>query len=307
LLFDLYNRLQDVYRMHNHLAVCERYGELADIAARASGGELQTVSMFDSALVYHYIDTPRCIKLHEDALVFAESFGARRHVAHGEVGLIVASLSEARKDIDRLRDLMGRATNVLRNALGESYGALLARIYLTLAVLSYLLAEQGATPWANVQKYIELSLNAAVMYRAGADPWMIYNLKAVTSLRTGGSVREASAYFATALQLLRRSSLLFLGNLDLTYENIIVLSNIMRFLSEHGTEREKFSLSLEIRYYDDVETTAQKDVTTNAAWARTRFSQLEENIRTNRILGQTSLPDSVIFDEKTGYAICVAC
>ena len=91
--------------MHNHLAVCERYGELADWAARQSGGELQTVSMFDSAIVYHYIDTPRCIRLHENALVFAHDFGAKRHVAHGKVGLIVASLSEAREDIERLKEL----------------------------------------------------------------------------------------------------------------------------------------------------------------------------------------------------------
>jgi hypothetical protein len=307
LLFDLYNRLQDVYRMHNHLSVCERYGELADIAARASGGELQTVSMFDSAIVYHYIDTPRCLKLHQEALVFAETYGARRHVAHGEVGLIVASVSEARRDIGRLKDLMGRTMKVLRNALDESFGALLARIYLILAILAYLLADQDAAAWSTVDKYIELSLNAAVTYRAGADPWMIYNLKAITALRTGRPVREASAYFATALQLLRRSSLLFLGNLDLTYENIIVLSNILRFLSDHGTEREKFSLSLEIRYYDDINTTGQSDLTSNAAWARARFSQLENDVRTNRILGQTSLPDSVIFDQTTGYAICVAC
>jgi hypothetical protein len=307
LLFDLYNRLQDVYRMHNHLTVCERYGELADIAARASGGELQTVSMFDSAIVYHYIDTPRCIRLHKEALVFAATFGAKRHVAHGEVGLIVASMSGAHGDIEHLKDLMTRTSKILRNALDQSFGALLARIYLILATLAYLLATHNMTSWSGVDKYIELSLNAAITYNSGSDAWMIYNLKAITALRAGRPVKEASAYFATALQLLRRSALLFLGNLDLTFENIIVLSNILRFFSDHGTEREKFSLALEIRYYDDIDISAQRDLTSNAAWARARFSQLEEDVRTNRILGQTSLPDSIIFDHETGYAICVAC
>ncbi|MEK6281722.1 MAG: ATP-binding protein [Acidobacteriota bacterium] len=307
LLFDLYNRLQDVYRMHNHLAVCEQYGELADIAARASGGELQTVSMFDSALAYHYIDTPRCIRLHEEALLFAREFGAKRHIAHGEVGLIVASIGPARADVERLKDLMTLTTEILRNALDQSFGALLARIYLMLATLAYLLAGHGVTSWSAVNKYIELSINAAITYNAGSDAWMIYNLKAITALRTGRPVREASAYFSTALQLLRRSALLFLGNLDLTFENIIVLSNVLRFLSDHGTEREKFSLALEIRYYDDVDTRAQRDLTSNAAWARARFSQFEEDVRKNRIFGQTSVPDSVIFDHEAGYAICVAC
>jgi hypothetical protein len=307
LLFDLYNRLQDVYRMHNHLSVSERYGELADIVARASGGELQTVSMFDSALVYHYIDTPKCIRLHQEALLFAKNHGARRHVALGEVSLIVASLSEARWDIQRLKDLMARTMSLLRTALDESYGAVLARIYLVLAILAYLLADEGAGTWSSVEKYVELSLNAAVMYRAGADPWMIYNLKAVIALRTGRSVREASTYFTTALQMLRRSSLLFLGNLDLTYENIIVLSNILRFLSDHGTEREKFSLALEVRYYDDITTTSPGDLNSTTAWARARFSQLENEVRTNRILGQSSPPESVIFDHTSGYAICAGC
>ena len=176
-----------------------------------------------------------------------------------------------------------------------------------LATLAYLLAGHGVTSWSAVNKYIELSINAAITYNAGSDAWMIYNLKAITALRTGRPVREASAYFATALQLLRRSALLFLGNLDLTFENIIVLSNVLRFLSDHGTEREKFSLALEIRYYDDVDTRAQRDLTSNAAWARARFSQFEEDVRKNRIFGQTSVPDSVIFDHETGYAICVAC
>jgi hypothetical protein len=307
LLFDLYNRLQDVYRMRNHLVVCEQYGELADLAASMSGGELQTVSMFDSALVYHYIDAPRCIRMHEEALVFAHKFGAQRHVAHGEVGLIVASIGAAREDVERLKNLMSRTTEILRKALDQSYGALLARIYLLLATLAYLLAGHGVTSWSAVDKYIDLGINAAVAYKAGSDAWMIYNLKAVTALRTGRPAREASAYFATALQLLRRSALLFLGNLDLTFENIIVLSNVLRFLSDHGTEREKFSLALEIRYYDDVDTRAHKDLPSSAAWARVRFSQLEQDIRSNRILGQTSVPDSVIFDDETGYAICVAC
>ena len=307
LLFDLYNRLQDIYRMHNHLAVCERYGELADYAARESCGELQAVSMFDSAIVYHYIDTPRCIRLHEEALVFARSFGAKRHIAHGEVGLIVAGLSEARGNIERLKELMARTTEILRHALDHSYGPLLARIYLILATLAYLLASHGVTSWSAVDKYIELSLNAAVMYKAGFDVWMIYNLKAVATLRAGRSFKEANAYFATALQLLRRGGLLFLGNLDLTYENIIVLSNIVRFLSEHGTEREKFSLALEIRYYEDADDGTQGEPMANAAWLRARFSQLEHDIRTRRILGQTAVPDSVLFDHETGYAICVTC
>jgi len=307
LLFDLYNRLQDVYRMHNHRAVSERYGELADRVARGCGGELQAVSMLDSAIVYHYIDPARCIRLHEEALAFARAFGARRHVAHIEVGLIVASLSEARGDVERLKGLMARATEVLSHALNDSYGALLARIYLTLATIAYLLAGRGVMPWSVVDKYIELSLNAAVTYRAGYEVWMIYNLKAIAALRAGAPVKEASAYFATALQLLRRSSLLFLGNLDLTFENIIVLSNILRFLSDHGTEREKFSLALEIRHYDDVDDGKQWDTTGDVAWVKARFSQLEQDVRTHRVIGQAAIPESVLFDRETGYAICVTC
>jgi hypothetical protein len=162
-------------------------------------------------------------------------------------------------------------------------------------------------PWSAVDKYIELSLNAAITYRAGYDVWMIYNLKAIAALRAGRPVKEVSAYFATALQLLRRSSLLFLGNLDLTFENIIVLSNIVRFISEHGTEREKFSLALEIRHYGEVDDGTREEPTANFAWARARFSQLEHDVQAHRIIGQTAAPDSVLFDEKTGYAICVTC
>jgi hypothetical protein len=309
LLFDLYNRLQDVYRMHNHLAVCERYGELADWAARRSGCELQAVSMFDTAIVYHYIDTPRCIRLHEEALIFARSFGTKRHVAHGEIGLIVAGLGEALRDIERLKDLMTRTTEILRHALDHTYGALLARIYLTLATLAHFLAAEGAASWSAVDKYIELSLNAAVTYKAGCDVWMIYNLKGIAALRAGRSVKEASAYFATALRLLRRNALLFLGNLDLTFENIIVLSNIVRFLSDHGTEREKVSLALEIRHYDDVDVVYGNhgDLTVDVAFGRARFSRLERDVRTNRIIGQTAVPNSVLFDRETGYAMCVTC
>ena len=293
--------------MHNHLAVCERYGELADWAANQSSRELQAVSMFDTAIVYHYIDAPRCIRLHEKALVFARDFGAKRHVAHGEVGLIVASLSEARNDVEGLKDLMARTMEILRHALDHSYAALLARIYLIIATLAYLLAAHGVTSWSAVDKYIELSLNAAVKYKASIEVWTIYNLKAIAALRAGRPVKEASAYFGTALQLLRRSALLFLGNRDLTFENIIVLSNILRFLSEHGTEREKFSLALEIRYYDDLEDGDPREPTANVAWARVRFAQLEQEVRTKRVLGQQAVPDSVLFDDETGYAICITC
>lgn len=307
LLFDIYNRLQDVYRMHNHLVVSERYGELAGGIARARGGELQAVSMLDSAIVYHYTDPKRCIRLHEEALTYAQCSGTRRHVAHIEVGLIVASLSEARRNVERLKELMAWTTEVLRRSLEESYGALLARVYLTMATIAHLLAEQGVMPWSTVDKYVELSLNAAVMYRSGYEVWMIYNLKAIAALRAKRPIKEVSAYFATSLQLLRRSSLLFLGNLDLTFENIIVLSNVLRFLSEHGSEREKFALALEIRYYDDIDDGPSAGSFASVGWVRARFSYLERNIRNNRILGQTAIPDSVLFDDETGYAICVTC
>jgi hypothetical protein len=263
--------------------------------------------MADSAIVYHYIDTARCIRLHEEALTFARLFGAKRHVAHIEVGLIVASLSEAGSDAERLKDLMARATEVLRHALDNSFGPLLARIYLVLATVAHLLAAHGVTSRSAVDKYIELSLNAAVMYRAGYDVWMIYNLKAVAALRAGRPVKEVSTYFATALRLLRRSALLFLGNLDLTYENIIVLSNVLRFLSDHGTEREKFSLALEIRHYEDMDDGTQGDPAADLVWGRARFSQLEHEVRSYRIIGQTAVPESVLFDRETGYAICVTC
>jgi hypothetical protein len=292
--------------MHNHLAVAERYGELADRAARGSG-ELQTVAMLDNAIVSHYIDPRRCIRLHEEALTFARTYGTRRHIAHVEIGLIVASLSEARKDVPRLKELFAQTTDVLRNALDESYGALLARIYQTLATIAHLLAAQDYAPWSTVDKYIDLGLNAAITYRAGYDVWIIYNSKAVATLRTGRPIKEVSAYFATALQLLRRSSLLFIGNRDLTFENIIVISNVLRFLAEHGTEREKFSLALEIRYYDDLEEASQGESTANLAWARTRFSRLAKDVRDHRILGQAAIPDSVLIDPATGYAVCVTC
>lgn len=307
LLFDLYNRLQDVYRMHNHLEVCESYGKLADHVAYQSSTELQAVSMLDNAVVYHYIDTTRCIQMHEEALAFARGFGTSRHVAHIEVGLIVASLSGARGDVVQLKHLMAWTTEVLRQALDESYGALLARVYLTLATVAFLLASLDEMTWPVVDKYIDLSLNAAITYQAGYDVWMIYNLKAVSALRANRPNKEVGEYFATALGLLRRSSLLFVGNLDLTYENIIVLSNILRFMAEHGAEREKFSLALEIRSYEDVGRGTQGELASALASGRARFSELEQQVRSYRIIGQKSIPDSVLFDSKTRYAICVTC
>jgi hypothetical protein len=291
--FDLYNRLQDIYRFRNHLQLAEDFGRMAHQAAEQLGNETCVVSLIDSAVVYRYVDTERCIRLHEQALKIAATDGIERNILCGRMALIAAQLSLVWKDHTALSPLLRELEEMLVICIRRPYAPFIARCHLLIAVCQYLLSKTEASRFELAQGYVESGINAAIKYRSGFDVWQLYNLQIILATRRRESPRRIDRLFNAAIGDLRSSNLLSFGNLDVCFENILVASNYVRYLHRAGHKLPLREFMREIKYYENTD----RDITAT-------IQRAVSTVEKYHVLFQNRILPSVIIDEDTGY--CVA-
>lgn len=296
LKFDLYNRLQDLYRFNNHLKLAENFGKLADSAASRCDKKLVAVGKLDSAIIYHYSDPAKCLKLHDRAIAYAERHGTERHCFHGEIGRYATLLSLHAEDIEKLRDFTTRIESILHKCIEKSYGGLIARCYLLLGNIYYLTAKGISKKLYVTLGIVDEGIDAATKYAAGYEIWQLYNLKAIIAVRNEKPIGEVEKLFNSAIRDLRASDLLSVGNADICFENLIVISNYIRFLKLHSASGKLNSFLSEINYYDNYVLNLEN-----------RFDEMVRSVLDYRILFQKKIPSAVIYDKETGYCLCTTC
>jgi AAA domain len=294
--FDLYNRLQDIYRLRNHLRLAEDYGELAEGAAQHLGGASLVMSRFDTALIYHYVDPARCVRLHEAALAFATNKGVEQNIICGRIGMTAARLSLEWRHFTKIPAILDELGTLLKIAIRRPYAPLIARCYLLIAVCNYLLAAREPSRLDLAESYTDAGINAAINYSAGFDVWQLYNMRAILATRRRESPRKIERYFNSAIDDLRASNLLGFGSLDVCFENIVVASNFIKFLHRSAHKSQLREFVREIRFYEKHE----RDV---GVLGR----DIVDSVEKYGILMQSKTMESVIFDDATGYCIPAPC
>ena len=290
--FDLYNRLQDVYRFRNHLQLAEDFGVLAHQAAERLGKEACVVSLIDSAVVYRYVDTERCLRLHEEALVVAASYGIERNIICGRIAWIAARLSLVWNESSGIEPLLDELKAMLETCIRRPYAPFIARCHLLVAVCHYLLSLDDASHLQPAQAHTEGGIDAAIRYRSGFDIWQLYNLQIIIATRGKESPRRIDRLFNAAIGDLRASNMLSFGNLDVCFENILVASNYVRYLHRAGHKTPLREFLREIKFYENTD----RDIT---AITQRAVGSVERN----HVLFQEKPLASVIIDKETGYCI----
>jgi hypothetical protein len=300
LRFDLYNRLQAMYGAYNHYELVEGYGRLAWEAARESGEPaLEAKQLLDDALWYQFRDYKRCLRMTRRALAENRRHGTELHTWLSVLSLIVVELPTRWRDKEWLDASIASAQDCLTVSFDGQLWPMLPRAYLTLGVL-YLMGSKMSAPMLKLaERCVDLGLDASGKHTIGFTIWQLQCLQAIIvgNLKPG----DATAILRrleTAVAMMEREDLLFLGRVDFTCANLLLITNYLRFLArERPADVVQFLRRL--KTYDG-------PLVVNAYDETVILKSLMSGTYAVPFLRRYRRPIAVVLDELTGMAITAA-
>ncbi|HTD04018.1 ATP-binding protein [Undibacterium sp.] len=249
LMFDCYDRLQNIYHQLNHKAMFVYYSELSERIAADDGTRGLVIA--SRTKEYFYDDPAKFLQLTRVATAYSRERASPRHVCHGELNLCIAELINSDGEPVQLYDIKERIAVQLGVANLNGYAHSIARAQLALAVTYTLLGLDDETNRRAARRYADMGLESCIRYSGGFFLWQLHNLMAIIEL----SERDADSSLAegqlrTAISYLHRQGLLFVGALDSCSPNLAVISNYIKFLHQHHGDDATVAFVKTLSYYD---------------------------------------------------------
>lgn len=307
--FDLFDRTASLYTRYNHRTLAEKYNLLSEkIAYELEDSKLITLSIMMKAKINYYSNTGTSIEYMEQARKVMIRDKAYRINCHNNVSLIGANMILSESLGYNLSEYIRDAKELLAEAIDNKYTFSIIRCNLLLAALYYLSENEFDLKLS--KKHIEEGINASICY--GCEKLMnyFYNLKAVISIREDYSAEETLKYFDTMLNFLVKQNLMFLGNLDFCYGNIVSLTNYAKFIYDYGDEQRLYNYLSKISYYKsnstcDFDCSKRKKCYYTCNKNIDIFKKNIQNIESKKLIfldGQYQYP---LYDPYTGYYIVI--
>jgi hypothetical protein len=248
LLFDLYDRLHELYKKWNHYALAKTYGKLAEhVATEYNNNKLRACGAITCVGMDLYTNPEKAYKSAEKAYCLSRKYGAYRLGVYTGLSLRLIQALLLRDNTSAVSSLKQRIRKIVEKAATKNLPDSLMRSQLLLATLTYYSEPEDRRTRALAKQYVDAGLNASFKYGNGLFLWLLFNLRAIIAMAEGGRGDDVAAAFNSAMGSLRRQSLLFLGNLDVCYPNIFVISNYIRHRFSEFGETEAYSV---IRYIE---------------------------------------------------------
>ena len=247
--FDLFDRIASVYTQENHKVVAEAYNQLSyNVAKKLQDTKLLTLSKILAAKIEFYSDTQKALDLMLEAKSLLDKDMSPRINCHNDFGILTAQCILNFTHRTSLEALLQQGKQLLACATEIEYPGAIIRGHYLLAALYYVTA---TSEYEIEQAKIHIEMGIADSIRNGIVKLMplFYCLLGIIAAREKKTDSYIYQYFQTMLQHLRQCDQFFLGALDFTYSNIILLTNYAIFLCEYGLESEVYRFLREITYY----------------------------------------------------------
>lgn len=308
-LFDLFDRTASLYTRYNHRTLAEKYNLLSEeIACKLEDPKLISLSIMMKAKINYYSDTQTAVEYMEQVQKIMFSDKAYRLNCHNNVSLLGAhTLLSARQDYN-FSEYIKDAQKLLTEAIDNKYSFTIIRCNLLLAALCYLSDSEFSLEQS--KRYLEEGINASIYYGCEKLINYFYNLKAIISIREDYSAEETLKYFDTMLNFLTKQNLLFLGNLDFCYGNIVSLTNYAKFIFHYGDEQRLYNFLSKISYYKsnqtcDFECSKSKKCYYSCNKNIDIFKKNIKNIEDKKLIFLDRKYQYPLYDPHTGYYIVI--
>lgn len=233
-LFDLYDRLASIYLKYNQAALALEFNGLSEKVANAqSDPHLLALSGITKAKILFFRDFTNSQLALEQASDYLCSDPDPRILCHHNITRLISNfcLQYQPGMAPGSHDFMIQAQKLLEEALQHNYANSILRVQLFLATLWYLEKNYDAA-----RQYMKQGIDSCVKFGYGTYIWHFYNLRAILDTATKEKRSVVQSSFETVYRMLRQQNLLFLGNCDFTYENMIALTNVASFYKNDETE-----------------------------------------------------------------------
>lgn len=245
--FNLFERAASLYIHSNHINPAIEYNRLAyKVADEMDNDKLRALAKINEAKLWFFSDIDKSYKIMQEAKSFLAKKNVPRIDCHNELGLLTAEMVLTKCNESIINTQISRAKELLEKSIEINYPLDIIRSHFLLAVLYF---------WGNdkilamSKKHIEAGIDASVRYGILKLVGNFYNLKALIAIEEKQNNDYIMSLYDTMIAYLKQEDLLFLGNLDFTYSNIILLTNYLIFLNEHKLESKNYQFLSQITYY----------------------------------------------------------
>jgi hypothetical protein len=235
--FDMYDRLCGLYIRYNSYTLAEKFNKMAIHTANEIGSDaLLGLTEITKAKMKFYINQGEAyehlIKAKKHLLISK----TKRNLSHNNITLFGYKAIKHSNEPEKLNELKSELLMCLNEAVTNIYPSLIIRCYLVLAIVDFL---QDCNGKYNLSKmWIQKGINASIQYGIASYIWMFYNQQLIISTNLNEDYDYRLKIVSTIHRLLKRQNLLNIMGAEITYANIPVITNILKFYAELCYEKE---------------------------------------------------------------------
>lgn len=245
--FNLFERAASLYIHSNHRSPSLEYNKLAyKVANDMDNDKLRALAKINEAKIWFFTDIDKSYKIMQEAKTYLMKKPVPRIDCHNELGLLTAKMVLTQCNESVIQTQISTAKKLLKKSIAINYPLDIIRSHFILAVLYYM--KKGKT-LAMSKKHIDAGIDASVRYGILKLAGNLYNLKALVAIKEKRDLEYIMSLYDTMIDYLKQEDLLFLGNLDFTYSNIILLTNYLIFLNQYELESKNYQFLSQITYY----------------------------------------------------------
>ena len=245
--YNLFERAASLFIHSNHLEPAISYNHMSfELAEKMNNNKLKALSKINEAKAYFFIDTNKSYNIIKEANNYLKLDLVPRINCHNQLGMLTAKIILSDNVEREAEELIAEAEKLLELSLNVKYPLDVIRSHYILAVLSFVSEPKEIE---NCKRHIEYGVDASVRFGILKLMPALYCLKALLAIYEKQNKDYIFQVFNTMTDYLSQEDLLFLGNLDFTYSNIILLTNYLIFLKENTFESKMYELLHKITYY----------------------------------------------------------
>lgn len=300
-LFDLYDRLSSVYMKYNQKTLALEFNQLSyRVAKTLDDPHLLTLSNITRAKILFFndfIESQKWLAKASDHLLVKPDL---RILCHNNITRLITDFRSeyVPGQTKNYMEYIQEAQSLLEESLQNNYANSILRTQLFLATLFYLNKNSSIA-----RRYMNQGIDSCVKFGYGTYIWHFYNLRAILDTSIKENHCEVQKSIETVYRMLRQQNLLFLGNCDLTYENMIALTNIASFYKNDETEYyRKLSLISAVKITQSCNYDCEKGVCQYICESQSDLYRKEKKrLLEKKILFADSSLDYPLLDPETNY------
>lgn len=233
-LFDLYDRLASTHLKYNQAVLALEYNSLSQsVAEKLCDSHLLALASITKAKIMFLRNFKEAQSGLTEASNYLSSKPDPRILCHNNITCLISDFRASYNlaTTQEYDDFIMRAQILLDESLQSKYANSILRLQLFLATLFYLNKN-----FSVAEQYIGQGIDSCIKFGYGTYLWHFYNLRAILDTAKKRNRNIVQTSFETVYRILKQQSLLFLGNCDFTYENMLALTNIALFYIHNEQE-----------------------------------------------------------------------